>query len=473
VFEYVGSGGSDGALNLLGGNATDVRDCKVVSTNDFCASVNNFDGAAVPWLYKNKSGQTSFGHGEFYEGGLNLNFLGLQNECFSSFLAETRSSQSTTATLKDFVLGSFQQCGATMTTTPHASTTTIGGNGTATISDDATVTVSGGSTPPAPTGSVSFFYCYSATPITACTASGTSAGSVNLSGATKNGNDYTVSSGNITVHAAGTYCWFSSWPGDSNYHPPAGSTVISHDGPDECVTIGPLQPALHTTQSATGEVTPGSSVHDTVTFDTPPATPSNGTFGTVTFKLYGPFDSSPSSCGALTGTTVNTVTINGTDTSYDSNAVAPTTPGWYAFTASYAPASGDANNLAVPETSCGATGEQFHVRQFNPSLTTAQTVVISDSATISNGGGGGNLNGTAHFRAFSDSGCTAGNELTAQQDVAVGGGTSVTVSTTSSVTFNTAGAHTVYWQVSYTSNNSAQTDIAASCTENTNLTITN
>jgi hypothetical protein len=131
------------------------------------------------------------------------------------------------------------------------------------------------------------------------------------------------------------------------------------------------------------------------------------------------------------------------------------------------------NNLAVPETSCGATGEQFHVRQFNPTMTTAQTVVISDSATVLDGGGGGNLTGTVHFRAYSDSGCTAGNELTDQQDVAVSGASPVTVSTTASVTFNTAGAHAVYWKVSYTSTNPAQTDIAASCTENTSLTITN
>jgi hypothetical protein len=47
------------------------------------------------------------------------------------------------------------------------------------------------------------------------------------------------------------------------------------------------------------------------------------------------------------------------------------------------------------------------------------------------------------------------------------------VSTTTSVTFNTAGAHTVYWKVSYASTNAAQTDIAATCTEHTVSTITN
>src|SRR5207249_10767306 len=39
----------------------------------------------------------------------NLTALGL-GSCFSNFLAETRSSQSPTATLSDFVIGSFNTC---------------------------------------------------------------------------------------------------------------------------------------------------------------------------------------------------------------------------------------------------------------------------------------------------------------------------------------------------------------------------
>src|SRR4029434_3560435 len=47
--------------------------------------------------------------GEFVEEGVDLTALGL-GTCFSTFLAETRSSQSPTATLSDFVLGSFNTC---------------------------------------------------------------------------------------------------------------------------------------------------------------------------------------------------------------------------------------------------------------------------------------------------------------------------------------------------------------------------
>jgi uncharacterized repeat protein (TIGR01451 family) len=64
---------------------------------------------SVPWSYKNKSGQTKPAAGEFLEEGVNLTGLGL-GSCFSNFIAETRSSQSPTATLSDFVLGNFNTC---------------------------------------------------------------------------------------------------------------------------------------------------------------------------------------------------------------------------------------------------------------------------------------------------------------------------------------------------------------------------
>src|SRR5262249_55365780 len=48
------------------------------------------------------------------EEGVDLTALGLQG-CFSTFLAETRSSQSPTATLSDFVLGSFPLCSLSAT----------------------------------------------------------------------------------------------------------------------------------------------------------------------------------------------------------------------------------------------------------------------------------------------------------------------------------------------------------------------
>jgi hypothetical protein len=68
----------------------------------------------VPWSYTNKSGQSSPAAGEFLEEGVDLTQLGLDG-CFSAFMAETRSSQSPTATLSDFVVGSFPLCSISAT----------------------------------------------------------------------------------------------------------------------------------------------------------------------------------------------------------------------------------------------------------------------------------------------------------------------------------------------------------------------
>jgi len=104
VFEWVGSGGSDGPLNLIGSGV----DCSSSSAGDIlCAEVNS-SAQNSPWAFTPKTGTFKvFPAGAFFEGGTNLNKLLPSTECFSGFLVETRSSQSVTATLKDFVLGSF------------------------------------------------------------------------------------------------------------------------------------------------------------------------------------------------------------------------------------------------------------------------------------------------------------------------------------------------------------------------------
>jgi uncharacterized repeat protein (TIGR01451 family) len=72
-------------------------------------AVVNSAAISVPWSYTNKTGANQPAGGEFLEQGVDLSALGLDH-CFSSFLAETRSSQSPTATLSDFVIGSFNTC---------------------------------------------------------------------------------------------------------------------------------------------------------------------------------------------------------------------------------------------------------------------------------------------------------------------------------------------------------------------------
>ena len=61
--------------------------------------------------------------GGFLEGGIDLAALDLENKCFASFLAESRSSGSaTSAQLKDFVAHTFQPCVSGTVTTPSDAT---------------------------------------------------------------------------------------------------------------------------------------------------------------------------------------------------------------------------------------------------------------------------------------------------------------------------------------------------------------
>jgi uncharacterized repeat protein (TIGR01451 family) len=87
--------------------------------NEGCSIVNSA-GINVSWPYLAKFGSnsTTIPQGGFYEGGLDITdiFTKIFGDtaslpCFSSFLIETRSSQTTSAVLKDFIAGAFNICG--------------------------------------------------------------------------------------------------------------------------------------------------------------------------------------------------------------------------------------------------------------------------------------------------------------------------------------------------------------------------
>jgi len=89
--------------------------------HNICAATNAGNTTSLDPAYQDKSGTTvgTYPPVVFFEGGLNLSAFGLGSECFASFLMETRSSQSITAVLKDFVLGNFQACQASARTEIH------------------------------------------------------------------------------------------------------------------------------------------------------------------------------------------------------------------------------------------------------------------------------------------------------------------------------------------------------------------
>ena len=217
--------------------------CLTSSQSDpFCAVVNNAT-IDVAWPFLDKSGNNGvIPAGEFYEGGLNLSLLGLADECFSSVSAETRSSTSTDATLKDFVLGQFASCRASMKTTPSVGAGGVVNPGSP-VSDTAEVLGAGTTNPPTPTGDVTFFLCgpaeLSANGL--CETGGTNLGSVALVDSAPPLGEATAISPQVNTPAAplspGRYCFRAEWPGDLNY--PQDPSPLKHfgSGDAECFIV--------------------------------------------------------------------------------------------------------------------------------------------------------------------------------------------------------------------------------------------
>jgi len=115
ILRWVGTGGDQhaGTLQLLE-TATGAECGTIVGAHDVCAITNRLPTGA-PWPYTPKQGPAgTFPVVSFFEGGVNItqifeHFRGTA-PCFASFLAETRSSTSVAAVLKDFVLGAFPVC---------------------------------------------------------------------------------------------------------------------------------------------------------------------------------------------------------------------------------------------------------------------------------------------------------------------------------------------------------------------------
>ncbi len=122
-------GGSTSTIKVFRWTGDDATGSLVPVTTPSGTTYAIVNGAPipVPWSYKNKSGQTKPAAGEFLEEGVDLTALGLGG-CFSNFLAETRSSQSPTATLSDFVIGNFNTCRLDL-----PNTATVSANGLPTL----------------------------------------------------------------------------------------------------------------------------------------------------------------------------------------------------------------------------------------------------------------------------------------------------------------------------------------------------
>jgi uncharacterized repeat protein (TIGR01451 family) len=352
-----------------------------LSGDDACAIANSNAAITTPWAPTNHDSST------FVEAGIDLTtLLGAQGGCFTTFLAESRSSQQITATLKDFAGGSFSTC------VPPTIATTASGNGSSVSIGDSnqtdTATISGVVGRPAPTGAMDFFLCNPSQT--------TSAGCPSGSG-TQVGGDVSIVGGSATsakasgslISTAGTYCWRSEYTPDaaaSNFYSAASHT----DASSECFTVV-KNPTGIVTAATSGTI--GGAVHDVATLSG--ATASAG--GTITFNLYGP-SATPNCSGTPVYTKSVTVSGNG---DYSSGDFTPTTAGNYYWIASY---SGDANNQSSTGT-CGDSGETSTIAKQPTGITTAATdatigAAIHDIATLS---GGFSPGGTITFNLYGPS----------------------------------------------------------------------
>jgi hypothetical protein len=236
-----------GDTNLHLQETSDAANCVTAGPADaFCGLVNPSDGVIAPWPFLDKSGNSTYLTGEFLEAGINLSLLpNIANECFASFLAETRSSQSTTAELKDFVLGNFGNCIATMSTqVSNAGPVTPG-----TAVHD-TATVNGNQPSKTPSGTVTFFLCG---PIATGACDGTTNVGTNIGTGTLSGSGRTASANSPDVNTGigldpGRYCFRAEWPGDTNYTTPL-KEYGGANGTNECFTVAAVPSSTSSEQT--------------------------------------------------------------------------------------------------------------------------------------------------------------------------------------------------------------------------------
>jgi hypothetical protein len=426
VFEWVGPGQGDTNDVLDSGGQFD--DCVGDgNTNGGCSTVNNTT-VQSSWAYQSKisgSPADTLYAGALLEGGIDLTTLGLEG-CFSNFLAETRSSPEIGAQLKDFVLGSFEVCDSSLTTTPAdgAGTAltdsddddllpevTIGtGSAGVDVTDSADLTVEGTDTW---SGTLRTFLCG---PI----ATGTcETGGLEIGSGTAVDQDTVmpVTSGTANLTSVGRYCWRGLFESETE-----GVNDSTDSSEGECFEVLPVQPLLST--MAGDDVILGSAITDNATLtgtayqpgdDGPDtsypsinATMDTAANGTITFTLVGPDDCT----SEPTGFVPIDVTVNG-DSSATNLYTASFTPsqiGKFTWIAEY---SGDSpNTLGAGPTSCPDANEEVVVTG-TAAFTTAQRWLPNDTATIT---GDTNLNGTLTFQLYTGSDCDATGTAVEGQD---------------------------------------------------------
>ncbi|HET7444197.1 MAG TPA: hypothetical protein VFJ57_06020 [Solirubrobacterales bacterium] len=208
----------------------------------------------------------------------------------------------------------------------------------------------------------------------------------------------TYASGQFMPATAGAYRWTAAYSGDSTN---AAETTVCGAA---VATVAQAAPVLATHVSA-ASITAGDSVHNTATI--------SGGFkpaGTLTFKLFGPGNTTCSGSPALT----STVPVSGNGSLVSGNLV-PRAAGDFRFTVNY---SGDANNAATTSP-CGAGGEFVQVQKRTPTLKAKASVRGKKIVARATLGGADSPQGKVTFKLYGpgDSRCTRKPVFTSQRPV--------------------------------------------------------
>jgi hypothetical protein len=251
VYKWVGDG--TGNVPNTNGNLQTV-DCP----NAIVAENN---GASYPHPNEFSFDSPCYAPNEFYEGAIPLSCIAnaTGNICFSSYLLETRSSQSITASLDDFVANSFTVAptavltGGTITCTNPTVTLSTAGSSAGTYLWTGPGSITNSTSINAST-STSGVYTLRVTNSTGCTATATASVSVNTTapGATATGGlvTCTTTSTTLTGGPAGfNYAWTGPGGFTSAVQSPTGVTAAG------VYTLRVTNPANGCTSTATASVT--------------------------------------------------------------------------------------------------------------------------------------------------------------------------------------------------------------------------
>jgi len=477
-------------------------DCNTAAGGDpICATTN---GSAAPGLnaaittpWQTANTDNNVGNtlqpSEFFEGGINLTNSGFGNKCFNTFVGDTRSSQSPTATIFDYASGQLGECKSTTTTNPvsaadttQAPLSTIPGDpndAKVDVKDKTIIDVTGVTTF---AGTISWHICgpTASTSTDLCTSGGVNAGSQNITA------DGTYYSPTVTVTAAGRYCFRADFTGDSAVGVPGSSDSAA----TECFTVAPLRASISTTAGADVEF--GQPVTDSATLSSTAHQPGTGgptgsllagsinpttlggdATGQITFTLYKADCTTPATG---TGTNPQTVNVSGNGT-YGPVSFTPDAPGTYHWVATYG---GDTpNTLAslASQSPCPDTTEDVVVSQIPSQITTAPSYFPQDSATVTSSVTGNNLpaGGTVVFRLYNSSancalhGSTVGQGgLLYAESVTLGAAAHSQDAATNNQSVRISGASSaLYWRVTYATGDTAHTGRQSDCVENITSTI--